>query len=475
MSIIPPNDSPPGSKHPDRPPKMIRVARRIGTKLFPPRMHAGGRSLSSSHQMDLPPWLRCISEDTSPAPKLFAWSSRNLDQHEPRENQAGESPIKKDFEKRIHIVGIGNIGILLATALAQLPNRPPITLVVHKRELLEQWHRQPGLQITRNKCTDFVVDFDVEWWTDEEPVSGPKRQIADGATIGNLLVSTKASVALLEVDRVRRYLNSSSTVAFVQNGMCKLWQPYGKRYMALRHPTGNHPNWLACVTTHGVTSLGRFRSEHVAVADMKIGPVHLSQHSKTHSYLPETLCRAPFVHGEGVTSEELWILQLEKLVVNAIINPLTAILGCKNGKLFETPDGPLMHVVESLIQEASEVLQALIQHPMTDAILADPDRRHDLLNRFSAHHLRLMLLNIGHKVKDNTSSMLQDYRAGKGTEIQDFNGWLVDTAAFLDVKASTTRHEALVQLVESGARMDEVSLISYLQRAAEAGTVTASL
>ncbi|KAH6664383.1 ketopantoate reductase PanE/ApbA C terminal-domain-containing protein [Plectosphaerella plurivora] len=416
--------------------------------------------------MDLPPWLACISEDARPPPKLFAWTSQNLVQHDSRSQgvRGNQSPTN-DPEGRIHILGIGNIGILLATSLSQLANGPPITLVVHKKELLEQWHRQPGLQITRSDNVKRLSDFDVEWWTDEEPDTGPKRQVADGAMIRNLLVSTKASAALPEVDRVRRYLDSSSTVAFAQNGMCKLWQPYGASYISVRYPTGNHPNWLACVTTHGVTSLGRFRSEHVAIADLKIGPVLPSQHNTAHSYLPRMLCQAPFLDGQEVISRELWVLQLEKLVVNSIINPLTSILDCKNGRLFETPDGPLMHVVESLIQEASEVLQALVRHPFTDAMMTSPSDRRDLLERFSAHRLRLMLLDIGNKVRNNTSSMLQDYRAGKQTEIQDFNGWLVDMASFLGVRASTTRHEALVRIVESGAQMEEGHLIKHLQEA----------
>lgn len=421
-----------------------------------------GSRFRSSRSMETPPWLQAVANDATPAPKLFAWSPANLGYRSTIQGSCNDSTI--DRARRIHILGVGNIGILFATSLSQLSDGPPITLVVHKRELLEIWARDPGLLITRDGNTDRMSDFDVEWWTDQEPSKGPKRQVGDGHPIRHLLVSTKSSAALAEVDRLRGYLDSNSSVAFAQNGMCKLWQPYGEHYISLRYPQGDQPAWLACVITHGVTSLGRFRSEHVSVANVKIGPVYIGQSDTPISYLAEMLRRAPFLNGEQVTLKQLWILQLEKLVVNSIINPLTAILGCKNGRLFETPEGPLMQVVEALVDEASGVLQVLVQHQCTGDIMASAEDHSHLAFRFSTRQLKLMLVDIGHRVKDNTSSMLQDYRAGRPTEIQDFNGWLVDMAAFLGVQSLTARHQALIHLVEKGIRMDEKSLWGHLMK-----------
>jgi 2-dehydropantoate 2-reductase len=61
-----------------------------------------------------------------------------------------------------------------------------------------------------------------------------------------------------------------------------------------------------------------------------------------------------------------------------------------------------------------------------------------------------MLHDVGFKVRHNTSSMLQDVLAGKKTEIRDFNGWLVDTASWLDERLDVSGHKKLIELVETG-------------------------
>lgn len=426
-----------------------------------------------ARRTEQPPWLRNLLADDQPPPTLYAWTTSNLPgQKSSQPVHNGTSPDRE--RRRIYILGIGNLGILFATSLAKLPDRPPITLVVHREELLQSWAANPGLEIIQGStgAAEKLADFDVEWWTEEEPLTGTATEVAQGSVIPNLLVTTKAPVALPQVDRVRRYLGPTSTIAFAQNGLCKLWPPYGAVYTLSRFPQGTHPNFLACVTTHGVTSRGTFRSEHASVADVKTGPVLLNPSvaaTGIPDYLPGLLAQAPNLHGKSVSTEHLWVLQLEKLVVNCIINPLTAILRCKNGALFESPGGPVMRLVDTLLLEASTVLRQLILSPAIDAIIGIGGQQESsgsdgvidrdmLLDRFSYPKLRQMVLDVGHKVRENSSSMLQDVQAGKRTEIRDFNGWLLDTAAMLGCHADVRHHRNLVALVETRTVVDEESI-----------------
>ncbi|KAK1674621.1 ketopantoate reductase PanE/ApbA C terminal-domain-containing protein [Colletotrichum godetiae] len=429
----------------------------------------------------LQPYLSHMPQKT--APKLYAWSLSNLE-----ENQSvlRSSPGRLDgsishqqhrsHQQRIYVLGVGNLGILFASSLASLPNSPPITLVVHRKDLLLSWRQQPGIEVTRGDSTQRYLDFDVELWSEEEPSLGPAREVADGQEIPNLIVTTKASQALPQVDRARRYLNDRSTVAFAQNGMCKLWPPHGDSYMASRFPgaSASHPNWLACVTTHGVTSLGQFKSLHASEADLKVGLVSPNNSADNASYLSNLLAESPHLNGQVVARDELWILQLEKLVVNSVINPLTAILRCKNGDLFTKKDGTIANIIDFLLMEASNILKALIQDRSVGVILqtapgmalATEDemtrkigrRRRDLLGRFSHKKLKEMLYSVGHKVRENTSSMLQDVRAGKPTEVNEFNGWLVEMAAYLEGRIDVVHHKNLVDLVENNTVLSEESL-----------------
>ncbi|KAL6864291.1 ketopantoate reductase PanE/ApbA C terminal domain-containing protein [Trichoderma novae-zelandiae] len=434
-----------------------------------------------------PAWLTSLLDDTGPAPRLYAWSPDNI--RSSTESIATPSPDQSrsaaDLDRRIFILGVGNLGRLYASCLSMHAPRPPITLVVHRQELLSQWSQSPGLEITRSgRLYRGKDDFQMEWWTEQAPAYGPVREVARGSKIRNLIVATKAAAAMPEADRLRRYLDSGSSVAFLQNGMSKLWPPHGQEYMAKRYPDSNAPNILACVTNHGVVSEGPFRSLHASPADSAVGPVLLNDTARhlapSVAYLTEAIATAPCLDARSVTRAELWVSQLQKLVVNSSINPLTAVLRCRNGALFEDPDGVVARVLARLLRESSAILQTLINHPSTAEILADSadaqsgqsldSARQELALRFSFTELRSMLYKIGHVVKDNTSSMLQDARAGKPTEIHDFNGWLVETADFLGQSNSsgqprdldTSCHRALIAMVESGAVVDETELAKQL-------------
>ncbi|KAF4464959.1 2-dehydropantoate 2-reductase [Fusarium albosuccineum] len=420
-----------------------------------------------------PSWLEAFYNDSSKPPRLFAWGTSNLASHNTFEASSSLTApnASVDLEKRIYILGIGNLGRLFASSLAQAPGSPPITLVVHRKDLLTQWVESNGIELVRSGTLEKNKNFNIEWWTESKPDAGPICEVAAGEKLRNLIITTKASAALPQVDRVRGYLDSNCTVAFVQNGMSKLWPPHGPAYVSHRFPAGDAPNFLACVTTHGVTSQGQFRSLHASQADVAVGSVLPNKASSQPSaYLTSQLLEAPHLNARLVFMGELWILQLEKLVVNAIINPLTAILQCKNGALFTEPDGVLAGVIDQLLSEASKVLQLLVSHESSVEVIGHPSLSgseassepktaldlspRSLYERFSQPQLKDMVYRVGHKVRENTSSMLQDVRSGRSTEIRDFNGWLVETAAFLDQSLDMAGHRTIVDLVEAGETLD---------------------
>ncbi|KAK2594523.1 2-dehydropantoate 2-reductase (Ketopantoate reductase) (KPA reductase) (KPR) [Conoideocrella luteorostrata] len=333
-----------------------------------------------------------------------------------------------------------------------------------------------GGEITKSR------DFDIEWWTETRPRYGPLREVADGGKLRNLFISTKASVAITEADRLRRYLDKSSSVVFAQNGMSKLWPPHGSLYVASRYQAANAPNFLACVVNHGVLSTGPFRSIHAAPADAFIAPVLLNpQPPPSVEFFTKQITTTPRLNTKSVTSGELWLLQLEKLVMNAVINPLSALLRCKNGELFtsEDPDDPLVQVLVKLLGETSAVLQALINHDSSTDILTSyvkqiqPSEsdltnaslsklKSEVTNKFSHANLKRKLYTFGIKVGENRSSMLQDVEAGKKTEIRDFNGWIVDMAAFLADDLDVSTHLGLIELVEKNVVLNKGELAERL-------------
>lgn len=434
----------------------------VRAQLGPRRMaarHLSQRSAGAPHER--PPWLQSVLDDATSPPRSFAWTLENLER-----NEKTKSPDKRrihsrsDHERRIYVLGVGNLGRLYAACLAQLSNPPPITLVVNRRSLLEHWATDPGIEITRYGIPERVSNLDIEWWTADKPSMGPVREIAGGNQIGNLIVATKAPDAVPRLDSLRRYLGSSSTVLFVQNGVNRLWPPHGSTYNDYRYPGGQHPNWLHGVTMHGVYSEGNFKSVHAAPADITIGPVCSSdKHPEKASYLTEMITRAPHLAARAVSKPQLWVLQLEKLVINSIINPLSAVLRVKNGELFADTDGDVVKVMDALLNETSNVLRALVRHKSSTQILQGGGISEEaLMQRLSAMRLRELLHQVGEKVKHNRSSMLQDTEAGKQTEIGEFNGWLVETAEILDLGLDVSSHKIVIDLVRKGVELDENQL-----------------
>lgn len=432
-------------------------------------------------RVTVPSWMISLLESNDPAPKLYAWTPAHLGHS--TQAQQSSSALSKDKEddanRRLYILGLGNLGRMYAMYMRTRENPPPITLIVHRKELLTQWHQSDGIEIVYKGEVQKCKDFDIEFWTEEPPPespsssSPPAREAADGGKIRNLLVTTKAQVALPEVDRMRRYLDGGSSVAFAQNGMSKLWPPHGAAYMAARFPRlGSGFNALLAVTNHGLYSEGPFRSVFAAPADAYLGPVLLQdpQHpAPSAAYLTQQVTSTPILAAREFSSLDVWVLQLEKLIINTCINPLTAILRCKTGGLFVDPHGIPAQVMDLMLASSSRILQALVADKNNERTLETDSKgrsvaeiREELTARFDQQRLRDMLHRGGIRVKDNKSSMLQDVEAGKPTtEIRDFNGWLVDMAAYLGGRIDVSVHEKVIDLVERRVVMNEQQLAEH--------------
>lgn len=131
---------------------------------------------------------------------------------------------------------------------------------------------------------------------------------------------------------------------------------------------------------------------------------------------------------------------LLKLAVNAIVNPLTAVLGVPNGQLAA---GAHAHtLVKAVADECSAVLLAYLAslHGGNSSPRADLATRSmasaaagdgsglppDILHRFRPRELERLALNVAARTSKNTSSMLSDVQRGQQTEIEYINGYIIE-------------------------------------------------
>ena len=158
----------------------------------------------------------------------------------------------------------------------------------------------------------------------------------------------------------------------------------------------------------GVTTLGATLIEPGCVRPTAAGEVILGAHPRIDPLL-ETLQQAGLpCRVEPDVESLLW----GKLVINAAINPLTALLRVPNGALLETPQARVL--VEALAGEAESVAKAAgIRLPYPDTLA--------------------QVETVLRQTAGNQSSMLQDVLRGAPTEIDAITGALLEQAHRLGV------------------------------------------
>jgi 2-dehydropantoate 2-reductase len=324
---------------------------------------------------------------------------------------------------RIHVLGVGNLARLLAHALSKSPSPPPITLLFHRQSLLEEWEKAGRkIEITTNGVVSTSSNYEVEV---VEELEGHQD------IIENLIVTTKTINTVNAISSVKHRLTFNSTLLFTQNGMGSIEEVTS----AIFPNTSKRPHYLTAITSHGVYSTGPFRSVHAGLANITIGqPQTQTRQSSKSLYLLDLIVAAPSLAAKEVSPEELTRLQLEKLVINAMINPLTVIFNCQNGELFTR--GPIMRVMRLLLSEVSQVILSLPE------LRDDPTTE----SRFSKESLEEVVLDVAAKTAKNTSSMLQDVRAGRATEIDYINGYIVKRGE--EIGVDVRFNERLVEMVK---------------------------
>ncbi|WML49350.1 ketopantoate reductase C-terminal domain-containing protein [Neobacillus sp. PS3-34] len=104
-----------------------------------------------------------------------------------------------------------------------------------------------------------------------------------------------------------------------------------------------------------------------------------------------------------VITDDFYEMLLGKLVANAVINPLTAILSVENGQLIDNLF--YFNVFQDLFEEIADILE---------------------LNNRDAYFQQVV--EICRKTEDNRSSMLKDIEAKRMTEVDAILGFVVGEA-----------------------------------------------
>lgn len=387
------------------------------------------------------------------------------------------------MSQRIYILGAGNLGKFVAHAIAGIPKRPPLTLLFRSHAMLKAWEESDrSIEVVTDGMGEKRGDFKVEVLTSPErdlssiPVSGladefamprsaslnENHQIDSLAVPGiiyQVILSVKAPMTVQALSGIADRLTHDSTILFLQNGVGMVDEVNEKLFPN----EATRPNYIVGVITHGVNSTPAkaFSVVHAGSGTMALGilPRRSMLQPRTFAdaityvapsarYLLRTLTRTAELAAVGFAPTDILQLQTEKLAVNAVINPLTVMFDCKNGELLCSLD--ITRVIRLLLAEISLVLRSL---PELQGVP-------NVTMRFSPERLESMVSTISDTTAGNISSMLQDVRAARVTEIDYLNGYIVRRGEEMGIKC--VMNYMLMQMVKSKGWIARKRLEEYV-------------
>ena len=335
------------------------------------------------------------------------------------------------ISKRVYILGTGNVGCFVAHSLQSISSRPQIALLLHKQALIKAWKRRGGtIDLRTDQVSHTRGGFEVELAIPpSEHEHNPASSVGtECEPIDSLVVAVKAQNTVAALRSIKHRLTPKSTILFLQNGMGFI-DEVDKRLFPSR---SDRPHYMIGINSHGLNGTEPFVVTHAGHGTINIGSTSPGGEGDSFDYLQQVMLQSKALNAIRCSPSEVLQLQWEKLVANLVINPLTAILDCPNGRLTE-PD--MEDTVRVLLKEISAVIQALPEMSASTKELFLPDRLHTLV------------ITIATKTAKNISSMLQDIHAGKATEIAFITGYLLKRAEELAVRC--VENEKLMQMVLS--------------------------
>lgn len=374
-------------------------------------------------------------------PEPFSDELPRVDRHENSlqnafhvRDEAAESEVavENPAARTIHILGTGPIGKFIAHSLAGVPNAPPVTLLMHRPLLIQQWHDEgEAIRLLRNGKLVTKSQFNVEL-----SAKFHRDVVQPSTKIRNIIVATEGYITVSALAAIKHRLGRSSSICFIQDGLGVVDHVNSSIFPDL----STRPNYILGNMSHDLQST----ESKFTVVERRAGKINLTMIPREVSapwtekakglhrrmdfgwapssrYLLRTLCRVPELSAIGFKPQDYYKAQLEKLAINSIIGPLSVIYDCPNDQLLHNYQ--VSRTMKVLLKEISMVLISL---PEVSRVAA-------INKQFSAVRLERLVLSVIGKTGKNRTSMLQAIRDGEKTNIDFYNGYLLGRAAELGI------------------------------------------
>ncbi len=283
------------------------------------------------------------------------------------------------------VVGEGAIGLLATARLIQAGFR---------------------VQLHRRTADPFEFYFQADNRSQQIVLPGPLQQ-----PYGYVLLPVKAYAVADAFTQLLPLLSDHAQLVLSHNGMGTIEQ-----VLPLLKPTQGL--WFLS------TSHGAFKPDHATVIHSGQGQSVLGAlNQAAFSQRQEVEQAMQAALGPLVVEADIWPSLWQKLAVNAVINPLTALHQCKNGELSASKYAAAIRL---LIEEFVQVAKASGQE-------------------FSIEAIQSRVNQVLGQTAENYSSMQQDFAKGRRSELDYITGFLLKQAE--QHQLHLPAHQALYQLL----------------------------
>ncbi|WP_159462009.1 2-dehydropantoate 2-reductase [Salirhabdus sp. Marseille-P4669] len=268
----------------------------------------------------------------------------------------------------IGIIGLGSTGLLLSAFLRKQGHT--ITCYVRREEQKESLNKN-GIYLLPYQHTSYIKAEDISNIQEHDLY----------------IICVKQPQLFAVLDQLEKALSPHIPILFLQNGMSHI-----DRAQTLINPI------FIGVLDHGAKRVNDYTVEHTGKGIIRIGSI-----KDEYFQLLENMVDCLSSDAFPIYVEKDWEQILRhKLIVNAVINPLTAILNVRNGEIVSNVH--IHRLAYAICQEACDVLDM-------DPVL-----------------MWRKVLDVVERTSKNMSSMLQDIRLQKETEIDSITGYLLSKA-----------------------------------------------
>ncbi|MCM3114041.1 2-dehydropantoate 2-reductase [Neobacillus sp. MER 74] len=278
---------------------------------------------------------------------------------------------------RVGIIGAGSIGLLFAAYFSRI-----VDVTVYTR--------------TPEQATEIIKYGIVLKKNGEQTISNTKAlPINEWKGIEDLtIISVKQYQLRPIIEKINQLPILPNNLLFLQNGMGHLKQL----------ETIPNTNIFVGAVEHGALKENSYTVSHNGEAVTKVAVF-----KGNPTFLFDCISFAP-LEFPLVFKEDYFTMLQSKLVVNAVINPLTAILEVENGKLIKNEY--YFQVLKNLYSEVSSILNL--------------DNTEEQLQQ---------IITICNNTSANRSSMLKDIEAHRMTEVDAILGYILEVAEHKGMKS----------------------------------------